>query len=193
MTPNARFASLFPLYNHGDTHKKTLAYNSFAQGTFQRQLALIANPENPVGTCPSDPADPALSDGDNFSSPLTPPASTPLPPPPPPPPPPAPVVRPPDAGSYEPTNLTCHSARLNGWVNAHGSATTYHFEYWKTGDQSTAQSSGFGNVGAGTDRVPVARVVDGLQRKTQYTGKLMASNAGGRGVSEIFSFTTPGC
>jgi len=30
-------------------------------------------------------------------------------------------------------------------------------------------------------------------RKTSYTGRLVASNAGGRAVSDIFSFTTPGC
>ncbi len=194
-----RFASLFPLYNHGDFGKETKPYSSFAERTFLRQLELIADPKPPYRTkCPSStpdgsPGDPVLdlAPGDPLAPTAPPPTRAPAQPPPPVVQP--PVLRPPDVMSFEPTNLTCHSARLNGWVNPHGSTTTYHFEYWKTGDVNTAQSSGFGNVGAGSDRVPVARVVDGLQRKTQYTGKLMASNAGGRGVSQIFSFTTPGC
>ena len=194
------FASLFPLYNHGDSDKKTKPYSSFAEFTFLRQLELMADPKPPYRTkCPSSkmtdgsPGDPVanLAPGDPLATTAPPPTRAPAQPPPPAVQP--PVLRPPDVMSFEPTNLTCHSARLNGWVNPHGSTTTYHFEYWKTGDVNTAQSSGFGDVGAGSNRVPVARVVDGLQRKTQYTGKLMASNAGGRGVSQIFSFTTPGC
>jgi len=110
-----------------------------------------------------------------------------------PPPPPPPVVAMPDVLAHEPTNLTCHRARLNGWVNPHGSPTRFHFEYWKRGEPSAAQPSGDGDAGAGTDRVEIARVIDGLVRNTGYTGRLVASNAGGRAVSDIFSFTTPGC
>lgn len=178
------YTLLFPLFVHGVRKEQTVPYNSLLEGTFTPQLSLIAHPDKPSG-CPSDaatagPPDPLLAPG-------TPPvASTPPPPPP-------VVAMPPNVLAHEPTNLTCHSARLNGWVNPHGSPTRFHFEYWKRGEPGAAQPSGDGDAGAGTDRVEIARVIDGLVRKTSYTGRLVASNAGGRAVSDIFSFTTPGC
>jgi len=184
------YTLLFPLFVHGvDSRQKdgphTAPYNSLLQTTFKPQLSLIAHPNKPSG-CAATTGPPEL-----LVAPGPPPvASTPpvgsQPPPP-------PVVAMPNVLAHEPTNLTCHSARLNGWVNPHGSPTRFHFEYWKRGDPGGVQPSGDGDAGAGTARVEIARVIDGLVRNTGYTGRLVASNAGGRAVSDIFSFTTPGC
>ncbi|MEJ7786500.1 MAG: hypothetical protein WKF96_16990 [Solirubrobacteraceae bacterium] len=193
----APFAALFPLYNHGDSGKGTAPYNSFAQGTFLRQLELIAHPrtERRQTDCPqkgSSPGSPGVPDSAVAPTLPAPSAGTP--------PPPARVIEPPrvaprapDVMSLGASNLTCHSARLNGWVNPHGTPTTYHFEYWKRGEVNAAQASGFGDAGTGTERRQADRVIEGLQRDTGYTAKLMASNSAGRAVSEIFSFTTPRC
>jgi len=183
------YSLIFPLFVHGATQPPgDHPYDSVVEGTLARQLELIAHPSRaPLQTgCPS-PQPPGYPFGQ--PPPPLPPIATPTPPAPPP----TPAPRAPDVASFEPSNLTCHSARLNGWVNPHGSSTSYHFEYWKRGEVNAAQPSGYGDAGAGVDRVDVARVVDGLQRDTGYTGKLMASNIAGRSVSDIFSFTTPRC
>jgi len=182
------YTLLFPLFVHGVTKVLTKPYNSLFENTFMQQLSLIARPNKSAG-CPSDAAT-AGSPGQLFA-PATPPVASTAPVAGPPPPP--PVVAMPNVLAHEPTNLTCHSARLNGWVNPQGSPTRFHFEYWKRGEPSAAQPSGDGDAGAGTARVEIARVIDGLVRNTGYTGRLIASNAGGRAVSDIFSFTTPGC
>jgi len=185
------YTLLFPLFVHGVVNElqHTVPYNSLLEGTFKPQLSLIAHPNKPAAAgCASRAA--TSSTAGQLSAPAVPPvASTPLAGNPPPP----PVVAVPDVSAHEPTNLTCHSARLNGWVNPHGSPTRFHFEYWKRGEPDAVQPSGDGDAGAGTARAEIARVVDGLVRKTGYTGRLVASNAGGRAVSDIFSFTTPGC
>jgi len=184
------YTLLFPLFVHGVESEKAVPYNSSFEGTLMPQLSLIAHPNNPsAADCPSHAA--TAGSPEQPLAPGTPPVastppvgSPPLPPP---------VVAMPNVLAHEPTNLTCHSARLNGWVNPHGSPTRFHFEYWKRGEPGAVQPSGDGDAGAGTAHVEIARVIDGLVRNTGYTGRLVASNAAGRAVSDIFSFTTPGC
>ena len=89
----------------------------------------------------------------------------------------------------EPSALTCRSARLHGWVNPHGAATSFQFEYWRR-DTSASQVTGVGDAGAGLDRVEVSRIADALDPDTGYTARVTATNAAGRSVSEVVSFKT---
>lgn len=167
------YTFLFPLYVHGAGPGGAGAddnpYDSLDEGTLLRQLALIADPATAgaVG-CPTGAVTPAP--GGNQ------------------PPPPAPRV--PGVGPEEPTMITCHSARLNGWVNPHGNPTTFQFEYWKRNEPGDVRQAGGGDAGGGENRGSVSRVAEGLQRNTPYTGRLIATNAAGRAVSDIFSFKT---
>ena len=92
-------------------------------------------------------------------------------------------------GVNQPSALTCKSARLEGWVNPHGGATAFHFEYWQQGVNIT-HTTGAGHAGPGKDRTSVSRVADNLQANTGYSAKLVASNAAGRSVSDVVSFMT---
>jgi hypothetical protein len=183
------FAALYPLYNAGKKSDSE-PYDSYMEGTSYLQMALMENPKSKVGCRAGDGAPP-----DQLSQPVDPTAPDPagdaqMPAPSRPPQAAAPELRAPGVGPEEPSAVTCNSARLNGWVNPHGSSTSFHFEYWKRGDVTNAHPTGTGDAGAGNDRVGVFRIVHGLERDTGYTGKLIASNAAGRAVSDIFSFTT---
>lgn len=171
------YTFLYPLYVHGVGANR--AYDSFGDaGTFPWQRELIDRylPEGAANevACPTQTTtgDPSKRPGD---------------------PRPRPMPRSPDVGGAQASEVTCKRARLNGWVNPHGSATTFSFEYWKRG-VNVPHRTGAGDAGAGGDRVDVVRVVDDLQADTGYSAKLIASNAAGRAVSDVFSFTTAkGC
>ncbi len=179
------YTLLFPLFVHGVTARMTDPYNSIVAQTFPLQMELIADPSTaPKSGCPANqlasgssgqPAEPTTAPVG-----ATPPQTAP------------PAARMPDVLAHEPTNVSCHSARLNGWVNPHGSATRFHFQYWKRGEPAAALGSGDGDAGAGTARVEIARVVDGLTRNTGYTGARRVQRRRASPLG-IFSFTTPGC
>ncbi len=193
-----RYTLIHPLYIHGARPEladwKENPYDSFAEDTFGLQKALIERPRTRgLPSCGSDEqsspdrssdteddnapdAEPSLDDA-RYNEPA------PVPPPP------TPALRAPGVGSGDASAVSCISARLHGWVNPHGSATSFTFELWKRGGDATRQTGG-GNVGPVNNREHVSRVADGLQRDTGYTGRLIAVNAAGRSVSEIFSFTT---
>jgi len=183
------YSLIFPLYVHGagpgeqgEPPGGRHPYDSLAERTFPRQLALITRNDRDSAPCPAQQGPTA-----NLPAPLlSPVAPGPTAPPPPPP----AAVRAPDVSEQEPTNVMCNRARLHGWVNPHGNAATYHFEYWLRNHPEAPRQVGNGVTGAGLDRVSVTALAEGLQRDTGYTGRLIASNAGGRTVSGIFSFTT---
>ena len=52
--------------------------------------------------------------------------------------------------------------------------------------------TGAGDAGTGRDRVDVSRVAHNLQPNTGYSAELIATNAAGRSVSDVVSFTTKG-
>jgi hypothetical protein len=104
------------------------------------------------------------------------------------------AARRPDAGREEPTAVTCRSARLNGWVDPHGSPTRFRFEYWRRDAPDRRIQAGGGDAGAGEGRVDVSRVADGLEPDTHYSARLIATSSAGEAASEVFSFTTrPRC
>jgi hypothetical protein len=82
------------------------------------------------------------------------------------------------------TNVTRHSATLNGTVNPQGAATNYYFEWGPTtayGNTTSRQSAG-----SGTGNVAVSADLTGLGPNTAYHYRLVAiSNAGTRFGSDM--------
>jgi hypothetical protein len=97
---------------------------------------------------------------------------------------------PPLATTGEATEKTTTTAKLNGVVNAHGSATTYFFEYGLVPKSPEHNSEG-GSLGAGTENVNINKVIKELKTKTTYYYRLTATNGGGTTIGTEKSFTTP--
>jgi hypothetical protein len=79
-------------------------------------------------------------------------------------------------------DLTDTTATLSGHVNPDGFPTTYFFQYATQPDFSDAESvpaSEDADAGSGTDPVPVAQAVSGLQPDTVYHWRLIAANSAG--------------
>ena len=198
-----------PIYVHGAARPPRAhhPYDSIAEGTFGLQMALITGsgssacpaktkgrPDKGPGAksggrkdrAPSDddmsnddvPEDTTSEDTEPAEVPI---AEAPLPP--------GPAPRPPGVGMDPITAEGCNSARLNGWVNAHGTTTRFHFEFWPRSGGAT-QRTGEGTVDAGNVREGVSRVADMLRKGTEYNAKLIASSAAGRSVSDAFAFKT---
>jgi hypothetical protein len=183
------FTLIYPLYVHGVDGAQP--YDSFGQRTFGLQSRLIDRYPSRKSTaglpdCQPDGGSTAgkldePSDDEPEGQPVDePPAKAPAPPP---------AVRLAGVGAQEPTERTCHSARLHGWVNPHGNATRFHFEVWEHG-VNVAQPAGGGDAGAGTERNDVSRVADGLRPDTHYAARLIAVNAAGQSSSDVVSFQT---
>jgi hypothetical protein len=87
------------------------------------------------------------------------------------------------------SNVTFSSAIFNGFVNAHGQATNYYFQYGKT--------SGYGAqtplapVGSGTISLEVSQQVSSLQPATVYHFRLVAVSPTGAASGTDHTFTTP--
>lgn len=171
---SAGYALIYPLYVHGIPNQTTF-YDSFMQGTFGLELALIdrypADAVGNAGGCEVGGPQPGASPGGT-------------------PPPAAPAAVAPAVRSLEPSALTCNSARLHGSVNPHGTATSFQFVYWKRGTDDRQQTTGIGSAGAGSDWVDVSRIADGLRPDTGYSARVVATNAVGRSVSDVVSFST---
>ena len=180
-----RFTLIFPVFVHGVGDLE--AYDSFGEQTFGLQSALIDRYPSAKGTKGLPACGPG--GGDDTSGKDREPAGKQPPDKRPPQPPPPPVVRPAGAGAQEPTEVTCRSARLHGWVNPHGNAARFRFEYWEHG-VNVVQTAGGGDAGAGTERNDVSRVAEGLRPDTGYSARLIAVNAAGESPSEIVSFKT---
>ena len=106
---------------------------------------------------------------------------------------PAPAAPPPPMaptlGGVFASNVTFSSAVLIGWVNAHGQATNYYFQYGKT--------SGYGAqtplapAGNGTISLRMTQSVSGLEPATTYHFRFVATSSAGTAVSPDHTFTTP--
>jgi hypothetical protein len=81
------------------------------------------------------------------------------------------------------------AATLAGSLNPNGLVTTWYFQYGRTatyGSRTTAQ-----DAGSGTKRVRVTSTVTGLQGKTTYHYRLVATNSQGTTVGADKTFKTP--
>lgn len=73
--------------------------------------------------------------------------------------------------------ISRQSARLNGRVNPHGAATTYHFEFGLT--TAYTASTPAKTTGARTTGVHVQATISGLTPGTRYHFRLVAQNVAG--------------
>jgi hypothetical protein len=80
------------------------------------------------------------------------------------------------------------SATLGGWLNPHGSDTSYYFQYGPT--KAFGAQTGILDAGAGTHGVHVAIAIGGLQPLTVYHYRLVAVNASGPTVGADKAFQT---
>jgi len=86
------------------------------------------------------------------------------------------------------TGVTGSSATVSGSVNPGGQQTYYHFEY----GTSTAYGNATVNSSAGTGNaaVPVSATLTGLQRRTTYHYRLVATNPSGASYGADRTFRT---
>jgi hypothetical protein len=87
------------------------------------------------------------------------------------------------------SSVSPDAATLAGSVNPNGLVTTWYFQYGKTtsyGARTIAQ-----DAGSGTKRVRVSATLTGLQGKTTYHYRLVATNSQGTTVGADKTFKTP--
>ncbi len=82
--------------------------------------------------------------------------------------------------------VTYGSATLAGWIDPHGSNTTYYFQYGPT--RAYGAQTPLADAGAGTRSVKVSAAIGGLKPLTVYHYRLLAVNAAGAttGVDRTF-------
>lgn len=97
-------------------------------------------------------------------------------------------VDPPSVTTEKASEVHQTTARLNGTINTHESATTYYFEYGR--DKTYGHVSSGGSLVAGTENVPVYKEIEGLEPGTLYHFRLVAKNSGGPGEGLDETFTT---
>jgi len=88
------------------------------------------------------------------------------------------------------TDMTQHSAKLNGTVNPNGDSTTYYFQWGPTtsyGNTTPTQSAG-----SGTSDVAVSANLTGLTPNTTYHYRLVAVNSAGTTNGSDMTFKTKG-
>lgn len=98
------------------------------------------------------------------------------------------AVTAPAASTAAASRITRDSARLNGRVNPHGAATTYHFEFGTT--TAYTASTPAKTTGAGTTGVQVHATISGLTPGTRYHFRLVAQNVAGTTAGADRSFVT---
>jgi hypothetical protein len=107
------------------------------------------------------------------------------------------VPDPPAATTEAATNVESTSATLNAKVNPYGLATTYRFEYDTTAYKAGEAGHGTSipvpdeSIGSGYTEVSVNKAISGLQAKTKYYFRVVATNASGTTVAPQKTFTTP--
>jgi hypothetical protein len=84
--------------------------------------------------------------------------------------------------------VTYGSAILNGWIDPHGSNTSYYFQYGPT--RAYGAQTGLADAGAGTATVRVGVPVTGLLPATTYHYRLIAVNAAGAQTGTDRTFKT---
>lgn len=86
------------------------------------------------------------------------------------------------------TDIAETSATLNGTVNPHAYATSYHFEWGTT--TGYGSSSETIDAGAGVDDIAVTAQLSGLTSGVTYHFRIVAVNSEGTSNGDDFSFTT---
>ena len=100
------------------------------------------------------------------------------------------VIPPPAASTTSVDSITTSSARINGTVNANGTASTWWVEYGTTtayGSMTPAQP-----LAASTDDVDVQASLTALAAGTAYHARVVISNTAGTDPGDDVAFTTLG-
>jgi hypothetical protein len=95
---------------------------------------------------------------------------------------------PPSISGVGAREITDTAAILGGDITPNGSHTTYRFEYGT--DTGYGSTTAIDNAGSGSTKVPVWKVVTGLQPNTTYHFRLVATNAAGETAGSDATFTT---
>ncbi len=109
-----------------------------------------------------------------------------------------PTANAPTAAVSEIANVKETEAELVGSLNAHGSATTYHFEYVKDATYQLDQPNGFKRAtstpatsgGSGSLNVSVKETIKNLSASTTYHVRIVAASAQGTSFGQDVTFTT---
>jgi len=88
------------------------------------------------------------------------------------------------------SNRTTSSGTINGSVNPQGESTQYRFEWGPTSAYGSSVPVPDGQVGSGTQFVPVSAPISGLKPERTYHYRLVATNGEGTTVSGDKTFTT---
>jgi N-acetylmuramoyl-L-alanine amidase len=86
------------------------------------------------------------------------------------------------------SNVTGTSATVSGSVNPNGQQTSYYFQYGTSTAYGGATAST--SAGAGSTALPVSAGISGLQRRTTYHYRLVATNASGASYGGDQTFRT---
>jgi hypothetical protein len=88
------------------------------------------------------------------------------------------------------SHVTAFSARFEGELNPHGSATAYHFEYGPTTAYETSVPVPDASAGGGTEDTTVIVPIQNLNSGTTYHYRLVARNGFGESRGPDQTFTT---
>jgi glutamine amidotransferase-like uncharacterized protein len=86
------------------------------------------------------------------------------------------------------SSITYDAATLNGTVNPQGLTTSYFFEYGTTASYGSATPET--DVGSGTEEVSASAGLTGLNERTTYHFRLVATNSGGTSYGDDATLTT---
>jgi phosphodiesterase/alkaline phosphatase D-like protein len=97
---------------------------------------------------------------------------------------------PPKATTEAATSIKGTEATLNAKVNPRGSATTYQFEYGKTGAYGSKAPASPASAGSGASDVEVSKAISGLTEGTTYYYRVVATSEEGTTNGAQKTFTT---
>jgi hypothetical protein len=100
------------------------------------------------------------------------------------------TLAPPTATTEAATAVSATKATLNATVNPKGLETTYQFEYGTTTSYGTNIPVPAKGIGSGTSGVKVSEAIEGLQQKTTYHFRVVATNSDGTTNGSDLTFTT---
>ena len=100
---------------------------------------------------------------------------------------PSPMPGPPVVTTNPATFIASFSAKVNGSLNPHGLATTFHFQYGTTTNYGLATAP---HTQTGNTARPVSANINGLTAHTTYHFRIVASNMAGTRMGADRTFTT---
>jgi hypothetical protein len=100
------------------------------------------------------------------------------------------AASPPRVATGSASSVSTTFARLNGYVNPGGQATTWYFDFGTTASYGTKTAAK--SAGSGTGATAVSIAIFGLAVSTTYHYRLVASNGTGTTLGSDRTFTTAG-